>query len=188
MRRLVTDDCEIFQRIVQKAIAITKNCNCNPSCYNCLRNYYNQAVHDILDRREAYMFLEAFKGDAIAILDDNFEEVREENSSDVVAENLLRFGASWPCDYNNWNELSQMMLPDNCRGYFEDFDYYHVPLPSNAYCKCKIYGTDYASEILMLWKNNKIMVFEDDKEKLEVPGWTSLKVGEIRAGSFAELF
>lgn len=188
VRRLVTDDCEIFQRIVQKAIAITKNCNCNPSCYNCLRNYYNQAVHDILDRREAYMFLEAFKGDAIAILDDNFEEVREENSSDVVAENLLRFGASWPCDYNNWNELSQMMLPDNCRDYFEDFDYYHVPLPSNAYCKCKIYGTDYASEILMLWKNNKIMVFEDDKEKLEVPGWTSLKVGEIRAGSFAELF
>lgn len=188
VRRLVTDDCGVFQRIVRKAISITKNCNCNPSCYNCLRNYYNQAVHDILDRREAYMFLEAFKGDAIVISDENFEEVREENRSDTVTEDLLRFGASWPCAYNNWNEFSQMMVPDNCQDYFEDFDYYHVPLPSDAYCKCKIHGTNYVSEILLLWRNNKVMVFEDDKEKLEVPGWTSLKVGEIRAGSFAELF
>lgn len=188
MRRLVTDDCGVFQRIVKKAISITKNCNCNPSCYNCLRNYYNQAVHNILDRREAYTFLEAFKGDAIVISDKNFEEVREKNYADTVTEDLLIFGTSWPCAYNNWNEFSQMMIPDNCQEYFEDFDYYHVPLPSDAYCKCKINGTNYESEILLLWRNNKVMVFEDDKEKLEVPGWTSLKAGEIRADSFAELF
>ena len=188
VRRLVTDDCAIFQRIVNKAISITKNCNCNPSCYNCLRNYYNQAVHDMLDRREAYTFLEVFQGAATVIPDENFEENREENPTDNVTENLLRFESSWPCSYNSWGEFTQMMIPDNCQDYFEDFDYYHVPLPSDAYCKCKIQGTDYESEILLLWRNQKIMIFEDDKEKLEVPGWTSLKVRELKAEKFAELF
>ena len=44
------------------------------------------------------------------------------------------------------------------------------------------------SEILLLWKDKKIMVLENDKEKLEIPGWTSLKVSEIRASQFASLF
>lgn len=188
VRRLVTDNCDVLQRIVQKAIDITKTCNCNPSCYNCLRNYYNQAIHDILDRTAAYTFLETFKGEAVAIPDEDFEETRQKNNADAVAPNLLRFEESWPCDYDNWNELLQTLLPDDCRDYFEGFDSCHIPLPSDAYCKCKICGKDYASEILLLWKNYKVMVFEDDKEKIEVPGWTSLKVGEIRAGEFAKLF
>ena len=187
VRRLVTEDCVTFQRIVRKAIDITKNCNCNPSCYNCLRNYYNQAVHDILDRREAYAFLEAFCGSTTVIPDENFEEIHEERPDNNITEELLRFGESWPCGYNNWSEFS-VMIPDSVQECFEDFDYYHIPLPSDAYCKCKIQGTDYESEILLLWKNKKIMVFEDDKEKLEVPGWISIKVSEIRASQFASLF
>ena len=74
VRRLVSEDgdCEIFQRIVKKAISITKNCKCDPSCYSCLRNYYNQSVHDMLDRHEAYNFLENFSGDYIVIQDESF--------------------------------------------------------------------------------------------------------------------
>lgn len=187
VRRMVTEDCAVFQRIVSRAIDITKNCNCNPSCYNCLRNYYNQAVHDILDRKEACVFLEAFNGNATVIPDENFEEVREDKLTDGITEDVLRFGESWPCRYNNWNEFS-VMIPDNCQEYFEDFDYYHVPLPTDAYCKCKVQGTEYESEILLLWKNKKLMIFEDDKQKLEVPGWISFRVSEIRAGEFAGLF
>lgn len=187
VRRLVTEDCEIFQRIITKAITITKSCNCNPSCYNCLRNYYNQAVHDILDRREAYSFLDVFSGGAIVIPDENFEEVYEANSTEEITEDNLRFGDSWPCSYNNWNEFS-VMIPDNCQEYFEDFDYYHIPLPTDAYCKCKVDGTSHEYEILLLWKDQKIMVFEDDKKKLDVPGWTTMKVREINVRTFADLF
>lgn len=187
VRRLVTEDCETFQRIVRKAIAITKNCNCNPSCYNCLRNYYNQAVHDILDRREAFSFLKAFSGGAIVIPDENFERASTANPTEEISEDCLRFGESWPCGYKNWSEFS-VMIPDNCQEYFEDFDYYHIPLPTDAYCKCKVQGTEYESEILLLWKNRKIMIFEDDKQKLDVPGWTVMKVGEIRAREFVGLF
>ena len=99
----------------------------------------------------------------------------------------LKFLESWPCSYNNWSEFA-VMIPDNAQDCFADFDYFHIPLPSDAYCKCKIQGMDYESEILLLWKDKKIMVFEDDKQKLEVPGWVSFNVNEIRVREFAELF
>lgn len=62
VRRIVTEDGSVFQKVVSRAIAITKGCNCDPSCYNCLRNYYNQKIHDLLNRRYAYEFLEQYCG------------------------------------------------------------------------------------------------------------------------------
>ena len=62
VRRLITDSGDKFTKVVQKAIEITKYCDCSPSCYNCLRNYYNQRVHDDLDRKLAYSFLSKFSG------------------------------------------------------------------------------------------------------------------------------
>jgi len=80
------------------------------------------------------------------------------------------------------------MIPDNCQESFEDFDYYHIPLPTDAYCKYKVQGTDDESEILLLWRDKKLMVFEDDKQKLDVAGWRSMKVSDIKAEEFAKLF
>ena len=36
------------------------NCSCNPSCYNCLRSYENQKIHDQLDRNLAIKFISKF--------------------------------------------------------------------------------------------------------------------------------
>lgn len=60
VRRMVTQNGEKFRAIVNKAISITKGCTCNPSCYSCLRNYYNQKIHDKLNRHYAYRFLENY--------------------------------------------------------------------------------------------------------------------------------
>lgn len=62
VRRIATEDGLPFAKIVRKAIEITKNCSCSPSCYNCLRNYYNQKIHDLLNRQLAYQFLENYDG------------------------------------------------------------------------------------------------------------------------------
>ena len=59
VRRLATEDGSVFQRVVKRAIAITKGCN---SCYSCLRNYQNQKIHDLLNRTYAYQFLENYTG------------------------------------------------------------------------------------------------------------------------------
>lgn len=74
VRRLVTENGEIFRKIVDKAIDITRNCNCSPSCYSCLRNYYNQKIHDKLNRKYAYDFLENYVGEMEPITDDEFEK------------------------------------------------------------------------------------------------------------------
>lgn len=73
VRRLVTEDGEQFRKVVEKAIDITKGCNCSPSCYSCLRNYYNQKIHDKLNRKYAYDFLENFAGNLEPITNDEFE-------------------------------------------------------------------------------------------------------------------
>lgn len=56
-RRLVTEDGEMLQKIFRVAYHNMSNCNCNPSCYNCLRSYENQKIHDDLDRNLAKDFL-----------------------------------------------------------------------------------------------------------------------------------
>lgn len=73
VRRLVTEDGAQFHRVVEKAIAITKGCNCSPSCYSCLRNYYNQKIHDKLNRKYAYDFLENYSGEPDPITNEAFE-------------------------------------------------------------------------------------------------------------------
>ena len=71
VRRLATKSGDVFQRVVEKAIEITKNCNCSPSCYSCLRNYYNQKIHDLLNRKYAYEFLENYAGELEIVEDGN---------------------------------------------------------------------------------------------------------------------
>lgn len=73
VKRLVTEDGKIFRDVIKKAVDITKNCQCDPSCYHCLRNYYNQTVHDLLDRKLACKFLEEFEGMPEPVDDSEFE-------------------------------------------------------------------------------------------------------------------
>ena len=73
VRRLATESGEVFQKVVEKAIGITKGCNCSPSCYSCLRNYYNQKIHDQLNRKYVYDFLENYMGDLERITENEFD-------------------------------------------------------------------------------------------------------------------
>ena len=74
VRRLVTEDGMKFLQVVDKAIEITKGCTCSPSCYSCLRNYYNQKIHDKLNRKYAYDFLENYSGKPEPITNEEFEK------------------------------------------------------------------------------------------------------------------
>lgn len=187
VRRLVTDDCGVFQKVIRKAIFITKGCTCKPSCYNCLRNYYNQAIHDKLNRVEAYSFLEHFCGAVIPIPDDQFEEQHQTISHELTEENV-RFSNGYNCsDYQNWNEFSAM-IPEEYLKVFDDMDDFKIPIPTESYCKCTVTGSDVISEVLFLWKNPKILVFDDDNKKIDIQGWKSLTVNQITTSEFVDLF
>jgi ATP-dependent helicase YprA (DUF1998 family) len=52
----------MLYRILSVAWKKMENCNCDPSCYNCLRSYENQKIHDELDRKLAAKFLRELTG------------------------------------------------------------------------------------------------------------------------------
>ena len=67
VRRIVTADGQAFQRVLSKAISVVDNCDCDSSCYRCLRNYYNQKIHDNLNRKYASSFLHQWVGNMTPI-------------------------------------------------------------------------------------------------------------------------
>jgi hypothetical protein len=69
-RRLVTKDGKMLHSVFMSALRSMSECNCEPSCYNCLRSYENQKVHDLLDRKLAIEFLQQFVG-AVELLEEN---------------------------------------------------------------------------------------------------------------------
>jgi ATP-dependent helicase YprA (DUF1998 family) len=48
---------ENFQSILEKTLYLASSCNCQDSCYDCLRTYANQPFHEQLDRRLVEEFL-----------------------------------------------------------------------------------------------------------------------------------
>ena len=66
-RRLVTKDGKMLYSIFMSALENMETCNCDPSCYNCLRSYENQKIHDQLDRKLAANFLRQFKGEIVVM-------------------------------------------------------------------------------------------------------------------------
>ena len=66
-RRLVTEDGRLLQEVLGRAYSNMISCHCDPSCYNCLRSYENQRIHDELDRNLAAAFFGKLLGDVIVI-------------------------------------------------------------------------------------------------------------------------
>jgi len=68
-RRLVTPDGAVLSRVIRRAVKAMDNCNCEPSCYKCLRNYYNQKMHEELSRFKARDFLLNFTGEVQPLIE-----------------------------------------------------------------------------------------------------------------------
>lgn len=70
VRRLVTQDGLICQKVLKAAYQVVDECDCDSSCYKCLRNYYNQKIHEKLNRIQARDFIQMWLGE-MTISDDN---------------------------------------------------------------------------------------------------------------------
>jgi len=68
VRRVLSEGGSVLSDVIKKAIEITEKCDCEPSCYKCLRNYNNQKIHHLLDRHKAYSFLKEYYG-SVSVLD-----------------------------------------------------------------------------------------------------------------------
>ena len=70
VRRMATEDGQAFQQVLRRALSVVDNCSCDTSCYQCLRNYYNQKIHDQLSRRAASAFLHPWVGQMTALAEE----------------------------------------------------------------------------------------------------------------------
>jgi ATP-dependent helicase YprA (DUF1998 family) len=59
IHRIAADE-KVFQSVIRSAYEICSECECSPSCYKCLRDYYNQDWHSVLNRTAAAEFLSAY--------------------------------------------------------------------------------------------------------------------------------
>jgi hypothetical protein len=77
------------QRLADAALNLLNRCDCDDSCYQCLRSYKNRYDHALFDRRIGADLLRAcFKGAPLAI-----EPVREDYALDRLAADLEESGA-----------------------------------------------------------------------------------------------
>ena len=60
VRRIATEDGSVLSKVIKRAVKLMDACDCEPSCYKCLRNYYNQKMHDRLSRQKAAEFLRLY--------------------------------------------------------------------------------------------------------------------------------
>jgi hypothetical protein len=61
IHRIAADEA-VFRSIINKAYELCAVCECSPSCYKCLRDYYNQEFHSVLNRNSAAAFLKEYLG------------------------------------------------------------------------------------------------------------------------------
>ena len=77
-------------KLVDTALKLLDDCNCDDSCYQCLRSYKNRYDHELFDRRiGADLLRAAFKGTPLAI-----EPEREDYALDRLACDLEESGAA----------------------------------------------------------------------------------------------
>lgn len=187
VRRIVTEDGTVFQRVLKKAYAIVNDCDCGSSCYKCLRNYYNQKIHDELDRNKAALFLRDWIGE-MSHEPKTVEESLENSTVDVCAEIVLEadFGmnlqdSTWQSVWKNllaaaYNSEEKEVLQEfvSCAGAFESLE--------KPYYDCEFSINEESFYCDLLWKNAKLMLFteanRDGYDAARKSNWKCILISE----------
>lgn len=162
VRRMVTQDGLKFRQVVSSAVDILNNCNCDTSCYRCLRNYYNQKIHDRLSRKAAVQFLEMWTAEPV--LCRNGENTQEkEVAVQMDDDEILN-------DYSNWSELAENYYPDSAMERWDDAGIRY----SGEFMATLCYD-DLRIDTVVAWPEEKVAVCEDVssdvQQAFEQCGW-----------------
>lgn len=152
VRRLLNST--VLSQVFNRAHNAMKHCICDTSCYNCLRSYSNQRVHEKLDRHLAEEFLSSYLGDATELVIRQDQEVKElkllNNGFNIKTEDYDYIFSLLDDD----SEVSQRLL--------ELFIGQSLPKPDFNDIEFKVENEKgYAN---LLWKDKKIMLFTKDNE------------------------
>lgn len=182
------EDPSLLAKMFKAAYMVVKSCDCggtlaDTSCYNCLRNYYNQKQHEIIKRVYAIHFFEEMLVDAREI------KISKHNTENSVFEKmkieLLNKGRFQTNDTPEeiWHNLS-----DDCND--EEFNIIeriaqmcHNPIVKPIYNEqIRIINTGEEITVNELWPDKKVMLFiSDNSEDYEIAkktGWSCYMVSK----------
>ena len=163
VRRIVTKDGKVFQRVLERAHQIVATCKCEPSCYSCIRNYYNQKIHDKLDRNKAATFLAARLGECIPV---QLADPSETEESGVVI-----VGSDLAEENSSWNEVFEVYGFD---GSGTEWDSHEIP-KAGCFIMPEVTVRAEILEPYFVWEENKVMVLNGIEpelaQTLRVLGW-----------------
>lgn len=184
VRRLVTDDGKVFSRVLHSAYKVVADCDCEPSCYRCLRNYYNQRIHDLLNRNAAKVFLSHWLGDpSVVEIEDEVTDIAGcTNNEDEIIE-ILGDSYVWN-DYTSWSDAFTVCGFDFAapsKWDAEEVDKDCLIMPT---MRC---GAE-ALEPYLVWEQAKVAIFDELPNQylklLQDQGWhivdTSISVYELK--------
>ena len=190
VRRLVTEDGEAFQRVLKRAFQVVNNCDCGSSCYKCLRNYYNQKIHDVLDRHKASDFLRAWIGDMKQTDQPTEEEVDGNRNNPEAMEIILSddFGmnmkdSEWTVI---WNEISFLLETEREIAMVEILKDSENLFQGKEkpFMDCQfIAGEEY--DCALIWPDSQVMLFTEENrigyEAAKKSNWTCFLLADESA-------
>lgn len=171
VRRMVTDDGRAFEQVTKKAVELLEQCKCDSSCYNCLRNYYNQKIHDLLNRYDALDFLRDWKGEAESIEEAAMNNLDQNDDVSIECnDNVMK-------DYANWTELAEIYGSGTTMA---QWDAARIPYQGEFLATLKYPAG--ILETIVLWPEKKLALCENNNLEtiapLEALGWRFLSINE----------
>ncbi len=154
VKRLLDDTGKILSNVIETAMKKMKACSCGSSCYECLRSYYNQRYHDVLDRNHVINFLDDYigpyscvsQGANNPIIDNNFDNSQKKNNEDFedIAKEAETFADEGEKEY--YSKLLTLIAT------------YPAEKPSYSNCSIIIDGKKYT--ILAKWNGLKVVLID----------------------------
>lgn len=170
VRRLVTQNGQPFKQVLMKAYQITKECSCDTSCYQCLRNYHNQKLHDQLSRTLAENFLARWIGEPLFIESTKVPEIGDGHSPEGIV--TISEGKVNVSDYQTWERIaSTFQIP----GRVLEWDQFQIRL-GNSKVFPDIQVDDERFDALVAWEEARVIVIEELPQNvidlIENMGWS----------------
>lgn len=153
VRRLL--DAKIFEEVVIAACNRMDRCQCDSSCYNCLRSYSNQHFHEQLDRHKALEFLLPYKGFT--------KEITVSHLNGKQKIHLLNKGLNVKTETYNYivSELGLDLEESKTLEIF--FLNEQIEKPDYNDCEFQVDGANGYADLI--WLDKKIMLFCPENEK-----------------------
>ena len=145
VKRILGENGAVLGRIVSDAYHHLEQCDCEPSCYKCLRSYENQQFHDLLDRHKAMNFLSDY-------IDKTYIPSELDNSSEIE----LDLDGAIAKDFSTLDEA--FGYDETTSKAIQEIKDANIPIPDAFYVPIKGHQGSY---VIYAWIDQKVLLIHE---------------------------